>query len=42
MGRARNRKWRKRLQRWLKASTVAEKVRLQHLFGRHRKFNVLR
>jgi hypothetical protein len=42
MGRASNAKWRARLQRWLRATTVAEKDRLQELFGRHRRFHLLR
>jgi len=42
MGRQRNAKWEKRLRRWLAARSVAEKSWLQHLFGRHRKFNLLR
>jgi hypothetical protein len=40
MGRSRNRKWRARVRRWLVASTVIEKDRLQRLFGRHKKFTI--
>jgi len=42
MGRQRNAKWVKRLRRWLLARDVAEKDRLQRVFGRHRRFNLLR
>ncbi len=42
MGRQQNATWRKRLQRWLRAPSAAEKLRLQRLFGHHRKFNLLR
>jgi len=40
MGRQRNVKWLNRLRRWLRAPTVTEKLRLQSLFGHHRKFRV--
>jgi len=42
MGRRSNRVWVQRLGRWLLAPDVAEKTRLQALFGRHRRFNLLR
>lgn len=42
MGRQSNAKWIKRLRRWLVAPTVAEKDRLQRLFGHHKKFDVRR
>lgn len=41
MGRSSNRKWTKRIRAWLTES-VAKRLEMRRLFGRHRKFKVSR